>query len=266
MKPQFLSLVMTGALCAGCSVLPPELSSLGAASTSSASASSNPVTECATQTRALEQVPKSPTAASQSVDAMYWCSKAAEKGDVKSQVALAGLFERGVGTPVSLPDALRWYKSAADKGSAEAQFKVGQMYGRGQGVPMDRNEASRWYIKAAEQGLPEAQYYMGYRYEHGKGIAQSYPDAVRWYSKAAEQGNLSAIYSLGQMNQAGHGVPQNRLEAYKWFNLAATSGIKELIASRDKAAARLTPAQQVEGQRLASDWAKTHTIGKTLTY
>ena len=203
-----------------------------------------------------------PPASSGNLDALYWCTKAAEKGDARAQFALAGLYERGIGTPANQPEAIRWYQTAARNGHPEAQFKVGLMYGRGEGLPQDKNEATRWYKKAAEQGYPEAQFYMGYRYEHGKGITQNYAEALRWYGKAAEQGNVSALNGLGTLHLAGHGVPQNQVEAYKWFNLAAVSGEREYIDNRDKVAGKLSPAQLAEGQRLASEWAKTHSIGK----
>jgi TPR repeat protein len=103
---------------------------------------------------------------------------------------------------------------------------------------------------------------MGYRYEHGKGITQNYPEAVRWYTKAAEQGNVSALNGLGGLYLAGHGVPQSQIDAYKCYNLAAASGKPEFIAERDKLAAKLTPAQLADGQKLASDWARMHPVGK----
>jgi TPR repeat protein len=202
---------------------------------------------------------------SQTVDAIYWCTKAAGSGDVTAQIGLARIYEHGVGTPVNKSEALRWYKAAGSKGNPEAQFKVGLMYGRGEGIPVDKLEATRWYQKAAEGGLADAQYYMGYRYEHGKGITQDFINAAKWYSRAAEQGNISSMDGLGSLYLDGHGVPQSLVEAYKWFNLAAVSGEQTLISKRDKLAGKLTANQLAEGQKLASDWARTHRVGKQLT-
>lgn len=253
--------------CSACAGLPSDPLGLNTPPAAAPANAGSEASQCSDSLRAIGrlkmQTPAKP--GGPAVDTLYWCTKAAEKGDVRSQYILAGLYERGVGVPVSLTDALRWYRAAADSGYAEAQFKVGQFYGRGQGVVQDRNEATRWYMKAAGQGLPDAQYYMGYRYEHGKGIAQSYTEAARWYLKAAEQGNVSAMDGLGGLSLAGHGMPQNQLEAYKWFNLAAVSGAPEFVANRDRVAAGLTPAQLAEGQRLASEWAKHHPIGKAPT-
>ena len=193
-----------------------------------------------------------------SVDLLFWCSKAAEKGDARSQLVLAGLYERGIGVTASQADALKWYKAAATQGNLEAQFKVGQIYGRGEGVALDRNEATRWYLKAAEGGHVEAAYYMGYRYQHGKGATQNFPEAVRWYTKAAEQGNTDAMHGLGTLCLNGQGIPQNQVEAYKWFNLAAVSGKKDYTQSRDRLAKKLSSAQLAEGQKLSSAWANKH--------
>jgi len=257
----FCLLVLTG-----CGALPPGLKE-GDNRVSNNNA--DEVAQCASQVRSINASRLTQASVSgptkPAIDLLFWCTKAAEKGDAKSQFVLASLYDRGMGVPASQQVALRWYKASANAGYPEAQFRVGQMYGRGEGVPVDKNEATRWYIKAAEQGHAEAQYYMGYRYEHGKGIAQNYAEAVRWYSKAAEQGNLAAMNGLGSLNKQGHGVPQNQLEAYKWFNLAATSGEREYITNRDKVAVNLTPSQLAEGQRLASEWARAHPVGKPTT-
>lgn len=251
--------------CTGCGMLP---AGVYAPDSPQAASSGHEAAQCGEARSRI--TPMAPGASvkppSGNLDALFWCTKAAEKGDAKAQFVLAGLHERGVGTPANPAEAIRWYKTAARNGYAEAQFKVGLLYGRGEGVPQDKNEATRWYKKAAEQGHPEAQFYMGYRYEHGKGISQNYAEALRWYGKAAEQGNVSALNGLGSLYLAGHGVPQNQVEAYKWFNLAAASGEREYIANRDQVAAKLSPSQLAEGQRLASEWAKTHAIGKKATY
>ena len=140
---------------------------------------------------------------------------------------------------------------------------MGQLYGRGEGVPIDKNEATKWYLKAAEKGHTEAQFYMGYRYAHGKGVTQSYTEAVKWFSKAAEKGNPDAMHGLGELYLKGTGVPQSRVDAYKWFNLSAVTGNREFVASRDKLASKLSPAQLTEGQRLATEWAQKHPAEKS---
>ena len=52
----------------------------------------------------------------------------------------------------------------------------------------------------------------------------------------------------------GQGVPQDYVQAHKWFNLSAASGDAGALKNRDDVAARMTPAQIAEAQRLASAW------------
>jgi hypothetical protein len=52
----------------------------------------------------------------------------------------------------------------------------------------------------------------------------------------------------------GHGVPQDYVQAHMWFNLAGASGVAKALKNRDTVAAKMTPAQIAEAQRLAREW------------
>jgi TPR repeat protein len=56
------------------------------------------------------------------------------------------------------------------------------------------------------------------------------------------------------MYMNGQGVPQDLVQAHMWFNLAAAGGYADAQKSRDSVAAKMTPAQIAEAQRLASEW------------
>lgn len=63
------------------------------------------------------------------------------------------------------------------------------------------------------------------------------------------------------MYAGGLGVPQDYVEAHKWLNLAAATftekeGRDEAVQARDRVAARMTPAQIAEAQKLAREWKK----------
>ena len=64
------------------------------------------------------------------------------------------------------------------------------------------------------------------------------------------------------MYATGQGVPQDDVEAYKWYNLATTYADadqrEEFAEERDRAAARLTPEQRAEGQKLSREWDAAH--------
>jgi len=62
----------------------------------------------------------------------------------------------------------------------------------------------------------------------------------------------------------GRGVPQDYVNAHMWFNLAAsrflaseTWSLNWAKEERELAAAKMTPAQVAEAQRLASEWKPT---------
>jgi TPR repeat protein len=134
------------------------------------------------------------------------------------------------------------------------------MYEEGQGTSRDYGQAVWWYRKAAEQGHEAAQIFLARMYEYGRGVPQDYGQAVEWYRKAAEQAPIGEPqYSLGRMYMQGYGVPRDYVQAHLWFNLAASQFLpgkyQEAAAqARDLVAARMTPAQVAEAQRLAREW------------
>ena len=138
------------------------------------------------------------------------------------------------------------------------------MYDNGDGVSQDDAEAVRWYRLAAEQGLVTAQHSLGLMYDDGRGVPLDDAEAVRWYRLAAEQGYVSAQNNLGVMYSTGEGVPQDNIEAHMWLNLAASrsSGAdrERTVATRDRVAERMTPADLSEAQRRAREWHAAHQL------
>ena len=111
----------------------------------------------------------------------------------------------------------------------------------------------------ADKGYDRVQFRLGLMYYDGQGVPQDYAEAVKWFRKAAEQGNAAAQYNLGIMYYTSQGVPQDYVQAHMWSNLAAfrlPPGKKRDLAveNRDIIAAKMTPAQIAEAQRLALEW------------
>jgi len=130
-------------------------------------------------------------------------------------------------------------------------------------VRQDYAEAVTWYRKSADRGDAAAQFLLGNMYNEGRGVPQDYATAVSWYRKAADQGDAWAQLNLGALYARGQGVPQDYLQAHKWSNLAASrfspleaEGVDRNLAikNRDLVAAKMTPAQIAEAQRLAREW------------
>ena len=87
----------------------------------------------------------------------------------------------------------------------------------------------------------------------GEGVVQDYAEALRWYKLAAEKGFIGAQINLGSMYAQGQGVAQDYVRAHMWYNLAAVSGDSSAVKNRDIVAAKMTPQQIAEAQKLARE-------------
>ncbi len=86
-----------------------------------------------------------------------------------------------------------------------------------------------------------------------------YATAIRELRLLCEQGNANAQFSLGAMYRNGLGVPQDDGKAHMWYNLAASKyppgeDRDKSVKNRDIVAAKMTPAQISEAQKLAREW------------
>jgi TPR repeat protein len=108
----------------------------------------------------------------------------------------------------------------------------------------------------AEAGDAVTQFNLGVMCDNGEGVPENDTEAVRWYRMAAEQGVAAAQVNLGVMCDNGEGVVQDDVRAYLWFNLAvaASQGDERAfhVEARDRVADRLSPAELVAMQRLAT--------------
>jgi predicted aspartyl protease len=104
-------------------------------------------------------------------------------------------------------------------------------------------------------------------------VPQDYAQAAAWFHKAADQGFAAAQGILGEMYRDGLGVPQDYVCAHMWLNLAASrsdDATRQMavkvpddprqmaVKVRDNVAAKMTPAQIAEAQRLAGEWMRAH--------
>lgn len=193
----------------------------------------------------------------------------AEAGNAAAQAMVGNLYEMGLGVAPDQSKALKWFALAADQGNVAAETGLGRIYSQGAGVQIDASKAYHWFSLAANQGDTDAQCAIGDLYAEGNGVPQDYSEAVGWYRMAAEKSNDAAQAKLGLMYEIGKGVPQDYVQALMWFNLAAsqsssgvgpfavaTGGIESSFheaaaKARDRVAAKLTPEELAEAQRLA---------------
>jgi len=118
----------------------------------------------------------------------------------------------------------------------------------------DYATALKEFLPLAQEGNADAQFELAVMYALGLGVPQVDKEAVKWLNLAAEQGHATAQYNLGDMYERGRGVPQDYIKAHMWFNLAGAKGNVQAVKNRDIIAAKMTPAQIAEAQRLAREW------------
>ena len=117
----------------------------------------------------------------------------------------------------------------------------------------DYATALKKYKSAALKSDAVAQHKLGVMYVEGQGVIQDYAEAVRWFKLAAAQGIGSAQYNLGAMYANGQGVTQNYARSHMWSNLAAAGGNTGAVKNRDIVAAKMTPQQIGEAQKMARE-------------
>lgn len=114
-------------------------------------------------------------------ESRYWLERAANAGDVRSQVILADMLLQGWGGPVDSVAAIRWYGKAAEDDVPYAQYSVGYLLMTDELIGINPTEARMWFLRAANNGLDAARYNLGDLYYHGNGVEVDHITAYAWW-------------------------------------------------------------------------------------
>ena len=172
--------------------------------------------------------------------AIEWYRRAAEQGHMKSQMALALMYELGeAGADKSPDEAAVWYFSAAKQGNEKAMHRLGYFYERGpeacpaqgecahperegRGLPKDDKEALKWYRKAAEEkNYTPSIIALARFYQNGMGgLRADGKKALDLFMKAANRKDPVAMLELARIYREGAGVPADKVRALQWYGLA----------------------------------------------
>ena len=184
-------------------------------------------------------------------ESIQWYRKAAESGDISSQLKLAEILPRKNRSEKYEEDEVeRWLIQAASRGSTEGLLKLGKYY-------LNQNDdrkkqALAILLKAAGLGQGEAAYLIGTLHQEGKGVIKSHQEAIRWFKlarkngyskgdfeiaedivnpprpeysenllKKARSGDSISELDLGLAYYNGDGISSNPLEAEKWLLVSA---------------------------------------------
>lgn len=105
--------------------------------------------------------------------------QAAEQGNALAQAKLASRLLLGRdGEQKDEQQAAHWMEKAANQGLVDAQVALAAMYDRGLGVTSDRDKATQWYEKAAAQGHGTSLAILG-KNDAAKGSVQFNYQAMR---------------------------------------------------------------------------------------
>ena len=164
---------------------------------------------------------------------IYWLKRAAANGQKESLYKLAVILARD--------------------GKEESQLHVANLYYKGIGTPKNNTKAAYWYEKAATQGNAVAQYTFAVLLNNGDGISQDYSKSAFWYEKAAQQGYAPAQLNLGGMYAMGTGVEKDIVKAYAWTYLAARRQNTTAQKNCATASQEMTTEQLDAAKRLAEE-------------
>ena len=167
-------------------------------------------------------------------ETLKWTRKAAEKGVMQAQYALADIYAEKQDNAKA---AVEWYRKAAEQGHAGAFYKLGALYEHGaKGVDSNALESARLYGIAAsemdvfaQKGSADAQHVLAGMYQQGQGVKKDVAMALRWWEKAALQGHTMAQLSLGRLYAQGDDVQRDSNQATFWLNMAAAQGHQDAV-------------------------------------
>lgn len=163
----------------------------------------------------------------------------AAPNDPIARFALAGRYDRGVGTAKDPSRATDLYREAARSGVVEAYPIIAERLSQGIGRPRDEAEALQWFEQAAAAAHLGSQLRLALSYLHGRGVVRNDSIARRWLGAAAERDSPEAQYELGRLLlRGGRGVPKDELAGTAWLERAADAGhpgAREALAKRKRA-------------------------------
>ncbi len=131
-----------------------------------------------------------------------------------------------------------------------AQLALAEMYDQGIGVKVDPQKAFAFYKLSAVAGHPDAQNALAIYFYSGELVGKDHTIARRLFDAASSQGQSDAMFNLALMMQKGEGGEVDLVKSYVWLSLAAKLGHTKAPAAATRLEAKLTPAQKTQATEL----------------
>ena len=140
---------------------------------------------------------------------------------VPSMLLLARMLRDGNGVTSSPSRAAEIFLSCGLKGEPDGYIALAVLFQKGMGVDKSEKEALRYFTFAAELKSKIGAHNVGCGYFMGKGCTHSYKKALRYFKEAGELGNPLSQINVGNMYYNGYGTSVDLQEARKWYVRAA---------------------------------------------
>ncbi|MDP3129708.1 MAG: hypothetical protein Q8N15_00090 [Bacillota bacterium] len=118
-------------------------------------------------------------------------------------LALARLYETGVGVHKNKAKAFKMYLGAAKLADVEAYDAVGLCYKNGIGTKKDAEKAKEWFRKAADQNDAAGCFQLGFLMTEDSAYKKDPEPAFGWLDRGATGGNVDAMRTLEEIYAAG---------------------------------------------------------------
>ncbi|KAF2597336.1 hypothetical protein F2Q68_00008960 [Brassica cretica] len=141
--------------------------------------------------------------------AVYWFSKAAEKGEPRSMEILGEIYARGTGVERNYTKAFQCLTLAAEGGLDSAFTGLGYLYVKGYGVDKNYTKARECFEKVSDSEDPSGMYYLGMLYLKGIGVKRDVKKATKYFLVASNAGLPKAMYQIAKMLHAGAELKKN---------------------------------------------------------
>lgn len=145
------------------------------------------------------------------------------KDNGKAQFNTAEMLFDGEGVPKNEEEAMLLYEKSANAGNLRAQIKLSEIHEKGTStIKKNAEDAFKYRMQAAKQGHADSQYHVAYCLKFGIGTEPNPIDSVAWSEKAALGGNLNAQLTAVKVYTEGMGpIKPDPKKAFKYNMLAA---------------------------------------------
>jgi len=158
--------------------------------------------------------------------AVDYYKKAGDRGHLDAMHRAAMIFKEGKGNvKQDIGATVRLLTEATKKPHIQAHMAMAELYEKGLGVEQELEKAIKHWRMAANLGDPNAQYLLGQRYEKGydakftKKTAKDPQVAAKLYEAAAKQGHKEAALALSELYSSGVGVARDSVKAKYYLEL-----------------------------------------------